>query len=267
MELASRSRRSHAEAALEVAGACSGLGEARPFTSAAVVAHSGALLVCDFVLEPLRRTTLLRGGWQHGPLSEARRASALEAARVYRAGAAAAAETAAAAGAATTWACAPPTRGGRRGHRPRRTSTRTSPACGGCTVRMLCRRRGREAASSRRCRGRHRRPAPRRASPALGLSITVIGSSRVATRPSISAYIALQYDTLNSSPTFLHPHFMPSSVQPRVRGVRSRKNGKRYDNNQTTMRPLPPHICIYFTLNIRLNHKHNLRARTREGWC
>lgn len=117
----------------------------------------------------------------------------------YRAGAAAAAETAAAAGAATTWACAPPTRGGRRGHRPRRTSTRTSPACGGCTVRMLCRRRGREAASSRRCRGRHRRPAPRRASPALGLSITVIGSSRVATRPSISAYIALQYDTLNSS--------------------------------------------------------------------
>ena len=145
----------------------------------------------------------------------------------YRAGAAAAAETAAAAGAATTWACAPPTRGGRRGHRPRRTSTRTSPACGGCTVRMLCRRRGREAASSRRCRGRHRRPAPRRASPALGLSITVIGSSRVATRPSISAYIALQYDTLNSSQRSsiltlcLHQY-------NRVCGVlddRSRKNG------------------------------------------
>lgn len=66
-----------------MAGARSGLEEARPLPLRPWSGDSGALLVCGFVLEPLGRTPrFLRGGWQHGPLLEARRTSALEAARI-----------------------------------------------------------------------------------------------------------------------------------------------------------------------------------------
>ena len=174
-----------------MAEARSGLEEARPFISAAVVGRlrcAAGMRLCVGTARAHHAFSEEGGStvpsWKRGGPARWRPRE------FYRAGAAAAAETAAAAGAATTWACAPP-RWPAGGHRPRAEQARGHVA----GVRRLygarmqwCRQR---AGGVRWVWRRQRRivgvPWPTPAAGLLGSLGLSMGSARVAARPSTLA--------------------------------------------------------------------------------
>ena len=151
---------------------------------------SGALLVCGFVLEPLGRTPrFLRGGWQHGPLLEARRTSALEAARILSCRRSRRRDCRRCRRGYDLGVRPTQVAGGRSQATPNKHAV-TWPACGGCTARGMqwCRQR---AGGVRWVWRRQRRivgvPWPTPAAGLLGSLGLSMGSARVAARPSTLA--------------------------------------------------------------------------------